>query len=145
MLKRAAVVLAVLSLVGPVLTGAGAEEKKGKKPALEIRPSPRFAFSPANIFFTAELKGGDDVESLYCPEIEWEWGDGGKSVQEADCDPWTETSQIQRRFTSNHTFKYAGLYRVKVSLRRSGKTIMSQSVQVTVRAGLGDVSPEPGD
>jgi len=144
-LKRAVAVLAALSLVAPALTPAGAEEKKGKKPALEIRPSPRFAFSPANIFFTAELKGGDDVEALYCPEIEWEWGDGGKSVQEADCDPWTETSKIQRRFTANHTFKFAGLYRVRVALRRSGKDIMSQTVQITIRAGLGDISPEPGN
>jgi plastocyanin len=144
-LKGAAAVLAVLSLVAPALTPAGAEEKKGKKPALEIRPSPRFAFSPANIFFTAELKGGDDVEELYCPEIEWEWGDGGKSVQEADCDPWTETTQIQRRFTANHTFQFAGLYRIKVTLRRSRKDIMSQTVQVTIRAGLGDTSPEPGE
>ena len=147
MLSRVAIAAAVLSLLAPALAPAAGEEqvKKGKKPALEIRPSPRFAFSPANVFFTAELKGGDDVESLYCPEVEWEWGDGGKSVQEADCDPWTETSTIQRRFTSNHTFQFAGLYRVKVTLRRSGKDIMSQSVQVTVRAGLGDISPEPGE
>jgi len=146
-LSRAAVVVAALSLLAPALAPAAPEDqpKKGKKPALEIRPSPRFAFSPANIFFTAELKGGDDVEQLYCPEIEWEWGDGGKSVQEADCDPWTETSRIQRRFTANHTFQFAGLYRVRVTLRRSGKDIMSQTLQITVRAGLGDMSPEPGD
>jgi len=145
---RAAVVLAALSLLGGALVPAAAGEEKpqkGKKPALEIRPSPRFAFSPANIFFTAELKGGDDVEELYCPEIEWEWGDGGKSVQEADCDPWTETTQIQRRFTANHTFQFAGLYRVQITLRKSNKNLMSQSVQVTIRAGLGDMSPEPGN
>lgn len=148
MLPRAAVVLAALSLLAaaPAPAAAGEEKpQKGKKPALEIRPSPRFAFSPANIFFTAELKGGDDVEELYCPEIEWEWGDGGKSVQEADCDPWTASSRIERRFTSNHTFQFAGLYRVTVTLRKSGKSILSQSVQITVRAGLGDTSPEPGN
>jgi hypothetical protein len=147
-LPRAAVVFAALSLLAAApFPAAAGEEKlpKGKKPALELRPSPRFAFSPANIFFTAELKGGDDVEELYCPEIEWEWGDGGKSVQEADCDPWTETSHIERRFTSNHTFQFAGLYRVKVTLRRSGKDILSQTVQITIRAGLGDQSPDPGD
>jgi hypothetical protein len=146
-LSRVVVAAAVLSLLTPALAPAAGEDqaKKGKKPALEIRPSPRFAFSPANIFFTAELKGGDDLESLYCPEVEWEWGDGGKSVQEADCDPWTETTAIQRRFTANHTFKFAGLYLVRVTLRRSGKDIMSQSVRVTVRAGLGDVSAEPGE
>ena len=82
---------------------------------------------------------------MYCPEVEWEWGDGGKSVQEADCDPWTETSKMDRRFTAHHTFQFAGLYRTKVTLRKSDKDIMSQTVQVTIRAGLGDVSPDPGD
>ncbi len=148
MRSRAAVLGVALALlvagVGPAAGGDQPKKEKAKKPALEIRPSPRFAFSPANIFFTAELKGGDDVEELYCPEIEWEWGDGGKSVQEADCDPWTDTTQIQRRFTANHTFQFAGLYRVKITLRKSKKDLMSQTVQVQIRAGLGDISAEPG-
>ena len=37
-----------------------ADEKKAKRPALDLRISPRFAFSPAEILFTAELTGGDD-------------------------------------------------------------------------------------
>ena len=149
MLSRAAAVVAALSLLAPGIARASSEDQskkdKGKRPALEIRPTPRFAFSPANIFFTAELKGGDNVEALYCPEVEWEWGDGGKSVQEADCDPWTDATQIQRRFTANHTFQFAGLYRVKITLRKSNKDMMSQTVSITIRAGLGDLSPEPGD
>ena len=82
---------------------------------------------------------------MYCPEVEWEWGDGGKSLHEADCDPWSPASKIERRFTAHHVFQFAGLYRTKVTLRKSGKNIMSQTVQVTVRAGLGDLSPEPGE
>jgi hypothetical protein len=145
-LPKAAVVAALsLLAAGPALSRAEEKAAKGKKPALELRATPRYAFSPANIFFTAELKGGDDVEALYCPEVEWEWGDGGKSVQESDCDPWTETTPIQRRFTSNHTFQFAGLYRVVVTLRKSGKNVMSQSLTMTIRAGLGDISPDPGD
>jgi hypothetical protein len=139
-----AVALFLLPL-GPSPGEAEEKAKKGKKPALDLRATPRYAFSPANIMFTAELKGGDDLEQLYCPEVEWEWDDGGKSVQESDCDPWTETTQIQRRFTSNHTFQYAGIYRVKVTLRKSGKNIMSQTFSLTIRAGLGDISPDPGD
>jgi hypothetical protein len=148
-LSRIAVLAAALAFLVPgVGSAAGGDESKrdkGKRPALEIRPTPRFAFSPANIFFTAELKGGDNVEELYCPEIEWEWGDGGRSVQEADCDPWTDTTEIQRRFTANHTYQFAGLYRVRVTLRKSNKDMTSQTVSITIRAGLGDVSPEPGD
>ena len=147
MLPRVSAVAATLCLLfaGPVLGGAEEKANKGKKPGLELRATPRYSFSPAEIFFTAELKGGDDVEEVYCPEVEWEWGDGGKSVQEADCDPWTETSKIERRFTAHHVFQFAGLYRTKVTLRKSGKNITSQTVQVTVRAGLGDISPDPGD
>ena len=147
MLPRAAAAVAVLAFLVPAAGSSAQDEKakKGKKPGLELRSSPRFAFSPASILFTAELKGGDDVEELYCPEVEWEWGDGGKSVNEGDCDPWTETSQIQRRFTANHVYQFAGIYRVKVTLRRSGRNIMSQTYSLTIRAGLGDQSPDPGD
>jgi len=146
-LSKAAVAAVAVSLFVALPAPAGSEEKakKGKKPGLELRATPRFAFSPANILFTAELKGGDDVEQLYCPEVEWEWGDGGKSVQESACEPWTETTPIQRRFSSNHTFQFAGLYRVKVTLRKSGKDMMSQTFTMTIRAGIGDISPDPGD
>jgi plastocyanin len=141
--SRTLAALAVLAL-GCAAPGLAEEKKKTKKPGLELRSSPRFAFSPASVLFTAELKGGDDVEELYCPEVEWEWDDGGKSVTEADCDPWTDGSAIERRFTASHVFQRAGIYRVKVTLRKSGKSIMSQSLALTIRAGLGDTSPDPG-
>ena len=141
--SRTLTVLAILALGGASLARTE-DKKKLKKPGLELRSSPRFAFSPANVLFTAELKGGDDVEELYCPEVEWEWGDGGKSVKEADCDPWAEGSAIERRFTANHTFQFAGIYRVKVTLRKTGKNILAQSLALTIRAGLGDQSPDPG-
>ncbi len=125
------------------LARAAEEPKKLKKPELELRASPRYAFSPADVMFTAELKGGDDVEEFYCPELEWEWGDGGKSVQESDCEPWTAATKIERRFTSHHTYARAGLYYVRVRLRKSGKGIAAQSVQLTIRAGVGDPSNDP--
>ena len=146
MLPRAAAVLAALCLLVPALVPAAEDEKpkKDKKPGLELRVSPRYGFSPVNAFFTAELKGGDDVEELYCPEVEWEWGDGGRSVEESDCDPWATGAKIERRFTGNHVYPQAGIFPVRVILRKSGRTIMTQTMNVTVRAGLGDPSPDPG-
>ena len=144
MLSRSAAVLVALSLATPLLVGADEKPKKDKRPGLDVRVTPRFAFSPANVLFTAELKGGDDVEDLYCPEVEWEWGDGGKSVQEADCDPWAPGMTIQRRYTANHTYTFAGIYRIKVTLRRAGKSMLSQTVSLTIRAGVGDRTPDPG-
>ena len=62
-----------------------ADAPKLKKPKLDLRATPRMAFSPVNVLLVAELTGGDDVEEYYCPELEWDWDDGGKSVHEADC------------------------------------------------------------
>jgi hypothetical protein len=146
---KTTVVLAVLALAVAGLVRADDQKSddhhKGKRPSMELRSSPRFAFSPARILFTAELKGGDDIEEFYCPEVEWEWGDGGKSDKEADCDPWTEGTKIERRFTENHTFQFAGVYRVKATLKKTGKPVASQTLTLTIRAGIGDQSPDPGD
>ena len=54
------------------------------------------------------------------------------------------TSKLERRFTAHHLYPQAGLYLVKVTLRKTGKNIMSQTMQITIRAGLGDISPDPG-
>jgi hypothetical protein len=83
-MKRFAVLSLVLAFAAPVL----ADGAKPKKPRLDLRASPRMSFSPAHILLTAELMGGDDIEDLHCPELEWERDDGGKSVQEADCKPF---------------------------------------------------------
>ena len=128
-----------LALALPLAAGgAAAEESKPKKPKLELRANPRMAFSPVNVFFTAELTGGDDVEEYYCPELEWEWDDGGKSTTESDCAPYEAGTKIERRFTAEHGYGLAGVYNVKVTFRRSGRTFAAQTVRVTVRAGLGD-------
>jgi hypothetical protein len=111
---------------------------KPKKPQLDLRAIPRFAFSPVNVLFTAELVGGDDVEELHCPEVEWDWGDGGKSVKEGDCAPFEPGQAIERRFTAEHEFKRAGNYSIKVTLRRANRSLAAQTVRVTVRPGLGD-------
>ena len=119
---------------------AAAVDKKPKKPDLKLRVRPRFGFSPLTVFVTAELKGGDDVEEYYCPELEWEWGDGGKSVNEGDCDPWEEgVSEMERRFTGSHLFKYSGVYVISLRLKRLNKTIAKSTYKLTVRQGAGEV------
>lgn len=131
---------ALLILIAAALaTGATAGGPKGKKPALEIRPAPRFGFSPMHVLFTAELKGGDDVEDYYCPELEWRWDDGGKSLKEADCPAFEAgVTKIERRFTNEHDFKDSGVYTIELTLRKADRLIARQTVSVTVRPGLGD-------
>jgi hypothetical protein len=133
----AAIVAAIVVAV-PGLAEDDDKKEKGKRPEFHLRATPRFSFSPATILFTAELKGGDDIEEYYCPEVEWEWGDGGRSVAEGDCDPWGPDTKITRRFTNRHEFRYAGRYRARVTLSKAGKKIASQRINVEVRPGIGD-------
>jgi len=123
---------------------AAAADAKPKKPKLDLRATPRMAFSPVNVFFTAELSGGDDVEEYYCPELEWEWDDGGKSTQESDCPPFEAgKTKIERRYTTDHEYRRAGVYNVKLTMRRADRSLAAASVRVTVRPGLGDRTLDP--
>jgi hypothetical protein len=140
------VVAPVFALVAALAAAApAADDPKPKKPKLDVRATPRMAFSPVNVLLTAELTGGDDVEEFYCPEIEWEWDDGGKSVHEADCPEYQPgVSKIERRFTATHDYRKAGGYNVKITMRRANKTLAQTTIKITVRPGLGDRTMEPG-
>src|SRR5437899_2476203 len=142
-MTRATLVVIALALAASVPAADGKAEAKLKKPHLELRATPRMAFSPVNILLTAELQGGDDVEEYYCPQLEWDWDDGGKSVQEGDCAPFVAgTTKIERRFTAEHEYRRAGSYNVKVTMRRANRSLAASTVHITVRAGLGDRTME---
>jgi hypothetical protein len=121
------------------------EDKNAKKASLALRVSPPIAFSPARIVATAELKGGAaDDPDLYCPEIEWDWGDGTKSEQTENCEPFEPgKSTVKRRWTSSHTFDMQGVYRVQLRLKRGPKTIATGSNNVQVKPGVRDLSNNP--
>jgi hypothetical protein len=147
MLSRALTLMAAAALAAPLLAGDApppkAEGTKEHKPHLDLRSSPRMGFSPVHVLLTAELTGGDDVEEYHCPEIEWDWDDGGKSMHEADCTPFEAgVTKIQRRFTAEHDYNRAGVYRVKATMRKTGHNLAVATVTVTVRAGLGDPTIE---
>ena len=138
---RLAALAAAAALV--VAGTAGAGDDKPKKPHLELRATPRMAFSPVSVLLTAELVGGGDVEEYHCPELEWDWDDGGKSVHENDCDPFVPgKTVIERRFTADHEYSKAGIYQIKATMRRNNHTLSIATVKVTVRPGIGDPTME---
>ena len=130
-----------LILVLITAASTGADGGKLRKPRLDLRASPRMAFSPVNVFLTAELVGGDEVEDYYCPSLEWNWGDGAKSVRESDCPPFAAgSSELERRFSAEHGYRRAGDYEITVTLRRANRSLAVASARVNVRPGLGDIS-----
>jgi len=137
------VLFSILLIAGLAVPAGAEKEPKARKPRLELRAVPRFAFSPALVMFAAELTGGDDVEDLHCPELEWEWDDGGKSVHESDCSPFEPgKTRIERHFSAEHEFKVAGTYNVKLTMRKVDRRLAESTVRVTVRAGFGDQTIE---
>jgi hypothetical protein len=137
---------AMTALLIAALAGAGSAGEKPKKPRLDLRTAPRMAFSPVNVLVTAELTGGDDAnDDYYCPEIEWNWDDGGKSVHEADCAPLETGAVIERRYTAHHAFRRPGSYNVKMTMRKGTRAIAVATATVTVHPGAGDMASSDRD
>jgi hypothetical protein len=132
-----------LATAGSALAGApeaGAGDDKQKKPSVSVRTSPQSGFSPLKIVATAELRGGsNDYQDFYCPAIEWEWGDGTRTEQRVDCDPYEAgTSEVRRRYTVERTFHTAGDYRVIFRMKQNNKVVGSGQTLLRIRPGVGD-------
>jgi hypothetical protein len=134
-----ALVLTVAAALSVPLSGANSAGKPDK-PNLSLKATPAITFSPANIFFVAEVKGGpDDFEELYCPSVEWEWGDGTKDQSSVDCDPYEAgKSQIKRRYVAQKRYQSSGDYRVTFRLRQKDRVVGSATTQLKVRPGVRD-------
>jgi hypothetical protein len=120
--------------------GPGTAAPDQKKPSLALKASPIISYSPSKITLVAELKGGpNDNEEMYCPTVEWDWGDDTKSESSTDCDPYVPgKSEIQRRFSVIHEFKEAGNYRIWIRLKKKDKTVIAANVVVQVNSGMRD-------
>ena len=107
------------------------------KRSLDLRASPQVSFSPASVVLTGELRNvTEHDEELYCPEVEWEWGDGTRSSASADCGPFeVGTSTTKLRYVKQHTFQYPGSFKVVLRLRRGPTVLLSGTTTLTVRAG----------
>jgi hypothetical protein len=138
-MRRIAAIITMALLAAPL--GAGADPKP-RRPRLDLRATPRMAFSPTVVLVTAELQGGDETEEFYCPEVSWDWDDGGKSARGSDCPAYEAGAALERRFTAEHAYRRAGIYNVKVTLLRSGKAFAVATATVNVRPGLGDMSAD---
>src|SRR5688572_27547977 len=121
--------------------GAGQEKDKDKapKPKLNVKVSPAMGgTAPARIVASADLIGGaPDGEELYCPAVEWDFGDDTKSTASADCDPYEPgKTEIRRRFTAEHTYPNGGNFRVQLRLKKKNKVIVSGGTSVQIRPGI---------
>lgn len=139
--RRQCLTLAALTLGVMFTLGARTEinaQDKEDDPELRLRASPQVSFAGADILFVGEIRGGaDDNEKLYCPSIEWDWGDETTSEQTLDCDPFeTGTSEIRRRFSVRHTYDYGGRYEVRLNLKRRGADFGDNDILISGRTRI---------
>jgi hypothetical protein len=134
------VIALMFSAAAVVSAGADKNSDKAKKATLKVKASPAIAFSPARVVLTADLSGdGSDNEQLYCAAVEWQWGDGTKSDQKADCDPYVSgQSEIKRHFVVDRVFDTWGDYHVTLTLKQKDKVVAFGSTLVKIRPGLRD-------
>lgn len=95
------------------------------------------AFGPVSVLVVAQLQGGDEHEDFYCPDVEWDFGDGSKSSRQGDCEPFAEGMALERQFLTRHAYGRPGDYDVKVTLRRASRTLAVATTRITIHAGLG--------
>jgi hypothetical protein len=136
-----ALLVAVAFAAAPAAAAESEPVAKPKKPSISVRATPGMSFSPARISFLAELRGGsNDYADFYCATVEWDWGDGTRSEFAADCEPYERgSSEIRRRFITEHRFETAGDYRVQFRLKQGNKVVGSGSTTVRVRPGAQDI------
>ena len=133
--------VAAVSNPGPARAGDNPAEVK---PRLDLRATPRVAFSPIEVFAVGELKGGHDTEEFYCPGLVWDWGDGTRSARESDCSPYEDGAQLERFFSARHAFRAPGAYAVTLLLVRAGRMITMATVPVRVYGHDGGASDSSG-
>ena len=138
-LRASACTLAALLLLNPGSADAAADDKN-KKVSLSLKVTPSMATAPARVRASVEIRGGpDDNEELYCPAVEWEWGDDTTSESSADCAPYEAgKSQIMRRYSTEHTFRSGGQYKVVIRLKQKNRIVGFTSSNLQVQAGISE-------
>ena len=139
---RALYALLAVLLVALTSGSAWSAQRGGdeKKPSLSLKATPPVGFSPLKVRIVVDIRGGaDDYADLYCPAVEWDWGDGTVSGNSEDCDPYEPgKSVIKRRYTIEHVFRQPGAFQVFFRLKKRDRVIAGSSANVQVRPGVRD-------
>ena len=132
-------VLTLVLALGVAVYGAQ-RDSEDKKPSLSLKATPVAGFAPLRVRVTVDVRGGaDDFQDLYCPSVEWEWGDDLRSGNSEDCAPYQAgASSIKRRYSSEHVYRNAGTFKLTLRLKQKDRVVGLGSATVEVRPGLRD-------
>ena len=101
---------------------------------LILNAAPRQGFAPLRVSFQGNLSGAAiNDRKYYCLQEEWDFGDGAKSTEKPNCDPFGPETKTKTEFFVDHVFEKEGNYTIKLALGEEGKDqIHSRQVSVLV-------------
>lgn len=116
----------------PAKQPASSEQASGVK--LNLSPSPRQGFAPLHVTLQANLEGASaNDQKYYCLQEEWDFGDGAKSTEKPNCDPFNADSKIKTEFFVDHMYEREGNYTVRLVLGQENEDqVRSRQVSVVV-------------
>jgi hypothetical protein len=103
----------------------------------------RGALGCALAFVAGDAIGADprpEARVARCPRVEWDFDNGRRSSHEEDCEPFAETSRIERRFLVRHSFTRPGTYWVAISLWRADREVARAATSLYITASSSDGS-----
>jgi hypothetical protein len=140
--RRALCTLAAfaLALTAWSVQASAQRDATDKKPSLSLKANPPAGFAPLRVHLSVDVKGGpDDYSDFYCPTVQWDWDDGTVSENSEDCEPYQSgKSQIQRRYSSDHTFRLSGDYHLTFRIKQKDKVISTATTTLTIRPGAAE-------
>ena len=101
---------------------------------LTINAAPRQGFTPLRVTFRGELAGVDqNDQEYYCLQEIWDFGDGSKSSEKQNCEPYSPDSKVKREFFSEHVYEKEGRYTIRLMLgEEDNEKVRSRPTGVTV-------------
>jgi hypothetical protein len=121
--------LTCLLLAGPATHQIQSENSK--KPKLTLTVYPRQGFGPMHVSINGKLENVlKNDKDFYCLEEEWEFGDGAVSSEQANCEEYSEHSEVKTQFFADHVYEDAGNYTIWLTL--GNRKIRSNQIAVVV-------------
>ena len=138
MTKKLFLVVLFFSVIA--CSGRPADEQASADPStppgikLKLEASPRQGFGPLHVSLTARLEGvAENDQRYYCMQEEWDFGDGAKSSEKPNCEPFGPDTKIKTEFFSDRTYDDEGAYTIRFVLGEEGKErIRSRPITVNV-------------
>jgi len=139
-MKKLAPLTFVVVCVVLSIAASNKDQKTNGRVILSLRATPAMAFAPARITLSAQLKGDvGDKEDLYCPTVEWDWGDGTISQSSNDCEPFQPNkSDIQKSFTTQHVYKTGGEFEVRILLKKAERIVALGAASLNISRALNE-------